>query len=144
MPTVKLTGTVLGNVINAQLFVEIGTYLPSTIFEIIGTATDDILTGAEEGDTIEGEGGNDQVFGGTGGDTVDGGEGDDLIFGGVGDDVMIGGMGVNISTAELALEACRLGGIGQTRDLAKYQAMIRAVEIGNGHRLGHRVPAVGR
>ena len=26
--------------------------------------------------------------------------------------IVIGGMGVDISTAELALEACRLGGIG--------------------------------
>ncbi len=30
--------------------------------------------------------------------------------------VMIGGMGVNISTAELALETCRLGGIGHISD----------------------------
>ncbi|MDP6673642.1 MAG: nitronate monooxygenase, partial [Gammaproteobacteria bacterium] len=30
--------------------------------------------------------------------------------------IMIGGMGVNISTAELALEACRLGGIGHISD----------------------------
>ncbi len=30
--------------------------------------------------------------------------------------IMIGGMGVDISTAELALEACRLGGIGHVSD----------------------------
>lgn len=30
--------------------------------------------------------------------------------------LMVGGMGVNISTAELALEACRLGGIGHISD----------------------------
>ena len=30
--------------------------------------------------------------------------------------IVIGGMGVNISTAELALEACRLGGIGHISD----------------------------
>ena len=30
--------------------------------------------------------------------------------------IMVGGMGVNISTAELALEACRLGGIGHISD----------------------------
>ncbi|MEI6117518.1 MAG: nitronate monooxygenase, partial [Burkholderiales bacterium] len=30
--------------------------------------------------------------------------------------IMIGGMGVNISTAELALEAARLGGIGHISD----------------------------
>ena len=30
--------------------------------------------------------------------------------------IMVGGMGVNISTAELALEACRLGGIGHVSD----------------------------
>ena len=30
--------------------------------------------------------------------------------------IIVGGMGVNISTAELALEACRLGGIGHISD----------------------------
>ncbi len=30
--------------------------------------------------------------------------------------IMVGGMGVNISTADLALEACRLGGIGHISD----------------------------
>ncbi len=30
--------------------------------------------------------------------------------------IMVGGMGVNISTAELALVACRLGGIGHISD----------------------------
>ena len=30
--------------------------------------------------------------------------------------IVIGGMGVDISTAELALEACRLGGIGHISD----------------------------
>ena len=30
--------------------------------------------------------------------------------------LVIGGMGVNISTAEVALEACRLGGIGHISD----------------------------
>ena len=30
--------------------------------------------------------------------------------------IMVGGMGVDISTAELALEACRLGGIGHISD----------------------------
>jgi nitronate monooxygenase len=30
--------------------------------------------------------------------------------------IVVGGMGVNISTAELALEACRLGGIGHISD----------------------------
>ena len=30
--------------------------------------------------------------------------------------IMIGGMGVDISTADLALEACRLGGIGHISD----------------------------
>ena len=36
--------------------------------------------------------------------------------------IMIGGMGVDISTADLALEACRLGGIGHISD-----AMINTV-----------------
>ena len=30
--------------------------------------------------------------------------------------IMIGGMGVDISTSELALEVCRLGGIGHISD----------------------------
>ena len=30
--------------------------------------------------------------------------------------ILVGGMGVDISTAELALEACRLGGIGHLSD----------------------------
>ncbi len=32
--------------------------------------------------------------------------------------IMIGGMGVDISTAELALEAARLGGVGHISDAA--------------------------
>jgi Ca2+-binding RTX toxin-like protein len=69
---------------------------------ILGTAGDDILSGAGGADviaglggndTISGLGGNDIICGGEGNDTLNGGNGNDQLFGGPGDDILNGGNG---------------------------------------------------
>ena len=50
--------------------------------------------------------------------------------------IMVGGMGVDISTAELALETARLGGIGHISD-----AMVTDVSDGAARRLKAPMPS---
>ena len=72
----------------------------SSIENIIGTDSDDILIGNSEVNIFDGGAGNDDITGGTGGDTLSGGSGDD-IFRGSGteftSDVIDGGSGDELS-----------------------------------------------
>lgn len=53
---------------------------------VIGSAFNDILTGADSDDILRGGAGNDVVTGGEGDDTLDGGDGNDQMAGGLGND----------------------------------------------------------
>ena len=61
------------------------------IENLIGSASDDTLTGNSARNTIDGSEGNDTLSGGGQIDTINGGDGDDIISGGQGIDVLDGG-----------------------------------------------------
>ena len=67
---------------------------------LVGSAHDDILSGAEGNDLLLGGQGNDSLDGREGEDLLDGKEGDDLLVGGLGLDVLIGGPGVDTVSYE--------------------------------------------
>ncbi|KIC47790.1 calcium-binding protein [Tateyamaria sp. ANG-S1] len=58
---------------------------------LIGTSTDDVLTGGEGDDNLSGLAGNDRLIGNEGHDTLNGGDGADTLNGGDGNDVIFGG-----------------------------------------------------
>ncbi len=60
---------------------------------VLGTAGNNHLTGAELADTLDGADGNDTLLGEAGGDQLNGRDGDDLIYGGDDNDVVTGGLG---------------------------------------------------
>lgn len=57
--------------------------------EILGTESNEVLTGGSGIDTIDGGGGNDIINSGAGDDIIDGGSGSDRLNGGSGSDTMI-------------------------------------------------------
>ena len=59
--------------------------------DIIGTDTDDTLSGTTGNDSLSGGAGNDQLLGDLGNDTVDGGTGADTLNGAAGTDRLLGG-----------------------------------------------------
>jgi len=61
--------------------------------DVIGTNTDDVLTGLSGSDWIEGLNGDDTIDGSSGQDYVDGGEGHDTLYGGAENDTLDGGAG---------------------------------------------------
>ena len=75
--------------------------------ELLGSNSDNVLTGDIGNDTLSGLGGDDTLSGLLGRDDILGGAGDDLIDGGAGDDTLKGGQGADTI----------LGGIG--RDLIR-------------------------
>ncbi|MEM6624138.1 MAG: DUF4114 domain-containing protein [Pseudomonadota bacterium] len=64
-----------------------------TITPIIGTSSDDVLSGSGRSEVISGRAGDDLVFGNSGSDEVHGGSGDDVLNGNTGADVLYGGGG---------------------------------------------------
>ena len=58
-----------------------------------GTAGPDIIVGSDSEDTLTGLGGDDRIFAENGNDIIDGGDGDDYIFADYGDDDITGGAG---------------------------------------------------
>lgn len=60
---------------------------------LVGTASNDLLTGGIGDDTISGLDGDDVINGGAGKDELAGGVGDDVVSGGAGNDNMGGGLG---------------------------------------------------
>lgn len=60
---------------------------------LAGTATGNVLRGAEGNDTLDGAAGNDRLGGLEGADLLIGGDGADTLNGGTGDDTMRGGAG---------------------------------------------------
>lgn len=61
-----------------------------------GSAADDVLTAANNGEAYAGLEGNDSILGGTGNDTLLGGAGNDTLNGGLGTDLLSGGVGNDI------------------------------------------------
>jgi len=61
--------------------------------DMVGTAGDDTLLGADMGDRIRGLEGDDRLDGGDGRDLLSGGPGADVLEGGPGGDVLLGGPG---------------------------------------------------
>jgi Ca2+-binding RTX toxin-like protein len=60
---------------------------------LVGGASNDILSGSNQPNTLDGGPGNDTESGGDGADAVDGGDGDDNLGGEDGDDTVSGGTG---------------------------------------------------
>jgi len=58
---------------------------------VLGTPSNDALTGGDQGDWILGQGGIDTLVGGAGADFLDAGTGNDVLWGGDGDDELTGG-----------------------------------------------------
>ncbi|HAG83459.1 MAG TPA: calcium-binding protein [Cyanobacteria bacterium UBA12227] len=81
------------------------TPLPTLGLNLIGTISNDILTGGDGNDTLDGReandtlsglNGNDILLGGSGNDILDGGNGDDQLDGGTGADRLLGSNGNDI------------------------------------------------
>ena len=64
--------------------------------EILGTESNEVLTGGSGIDTIDGGGGNDIINSGAGDDIIDGGSGSDRLNGGSGSDTMIYNLSDNL------------------------------------------------
>jgi Ca2+-binding RTX toxin-like protein len=75
----------------------------TTMERVVGTDSDDTLTGSASNDNLEGKGGNDTLSGGTGDDQVEGDDGDDTVNCGGGNDLAIGGAGTNTINADCEL-----------------------------------------
>ncbi len=71
-------------------------YVENEVRTIIGSESNDSLTGYEYGETLEGLAGDDYITGGAGDDVLDGGAGNDQLYGEEGDDVLDGGAGNDI------------------------------------------------
>jgi Ca2+-binding RTX toxin-like protein len=67
----------------------------SSIENLIGSGTMDLLTGDTGDNHISGGGGNDLIDGGGGNDSLDGGSGNDTLTGGLGADILTGGAGAD-------------------------------------------------
>lgn len=63
--------------------------------KIVGTASDDELTGGDGADVLIGDSGDDVLNGGGGADTILGNSGNDVIVGGTGQDALYGGQGMD-------------------------------------------------
>jgi Ca2+-binding RTX toxin-like protein len=69
-----------------------------SIEDLLGSSSDDILTGNDDSNYLYGAGGNDLVKGGGGADTLEGVGGNDTLKGGGGADTLIGGTGTNTAS----------------------------------------------
>ncbi|MBQ0785009.1 MAG: DUF4347 domain-containing protein, partial [Amphritea sp.] len=65
----------------------------SGVFEVVGSAKQDLLDVATGGTTLSGMGGNDYLIGDASADTLSGGKGNDIITGAGGVDALIGNQG---------------------------------------------------
>lgn len=61
--------------------------------DIIGTSSDETLSGTNKSDNLSGGAGDDILYGLNGNDILDGGEGDDYLDGGNGQDILFGNAG---------------------------------------------------
>lgn len=67
----------------------------TNIQSVVGTAFNDVLTGADAADTLSGGGGNDTLTGGNADDMLVGGDGNDQLAGGAGNDSLYAGAGTD-------------------------------------------------
>jgi len=65
----------------------------STLLNLTGNDSANIITGNNAANVISGAAGNDSLIGGAGSDTLNGGDGDDTLVGGTGVDSLTGGAG---------------------------------------------------
>jgi VCBS repeat-containing protein/ELWxxDGT repeat protein len=77
----------------------------TTVNNLTGTASNNIITGGNLDDTLSGGAGNDTLIGGAGNDTLIGGTGNDTLSGEAGNDNFSGGEGndtfkINVNTAQ--------------------------------------------
>ncbi|MCX7084823.1 MAG: cadherin-like domain-containing protein [Methylococcales bacterium] len=80
---ILLSGLTIADLTGTELSFENGSFL------ILGSNTDESLTGGMGDDLILGEGGNDTLSGGLGNDVLEGGRGNDTLDGGLGDNTYI-------------------------------------------------------
>lgn len=71
----------------------IGTFITSTVKNVIGSAQNDFIIGNDLINNLSGADGNDFLSGESGNDTLGGGGGKDTINGGLGRDILRGGLG---------------------------------------------------
>ncbi len=79
---------------------------------LIGSAYDDVLTGAVSNDTLIGGDGNDSISGGTGNDSIDGGSGNNAILDAFGNNVVTAGDGNNTIVAFSGNDSISVGNGG--------------------------------
>jgi len=84
-----VAGAVTVNLANGTATGADGSDTLSSIENVSGSNSDDLLTGDANDNLLEGLGGNDTLIGNGGNDTLDGGTGVDSMVGGTGDDVHI-------------------------------------------------------
>ncbi|MFT5068543.1 MAG: hypothetical protein ACI9S7_000552, partial [Candidatus Paceibacteria bacterium] len=73
--------------------VDLGTNTISSIENVIGTSSGDLIDGNGYDNIIDGAGGGDVIKGGRGNDELYGGAGEDMLYGGRGNDTLEGGQG---------------------------------------------------
>ena len=79
---------------------------------LTGTTGNDIIRGLGGNDTLSGELGDDVMFGGDGNDTLKGRDGNDTMYGGANDDYLEGGNGDDIFNGGLGIDTMK-GGSGR-------------------------------
>ncbi len=72
---------------SGNLVLNLLNYGGSRIEHVIGSASNDTITGNELANSLSGNGGNDTINGSDGNDTIDGGSGSDSLLGGNGNDL---------------------------------------------------------
>ena len=98
--------------------------------EIIGNASDNVLTSSNYDDTIRGEDGNDMLFGRDGADVLFGDEGHDTLYGGEGVDSLYGGNGDDVLIVQDSTDTDHFYG-GNGIDIADFSAVTGADMVFN-------------
>jgi Ca2+-binding RTX toxin-like protein len=89
--------------------VENATITSTLAVNVVGNASNNILTGNAAANTLTGNGGDDKLIGGAGNDTMIGGEGDDVYVVDVAGDVVTEAASAGLDRVETALPAYTLG-----------------------------------
>jgi Ca2+-binding RTX toxin-like protein len=93
-------GTTL-SVAGNDIFVNIGNVIGSTSNDqLTGNSQDNYISGGDGNDIINGQEGNDEILGGNGADVISAGDGNDVTYSSAGNDIIDGGQGIDTLSFE--------------------------------------------
>jgi Ca2+-binding RTX toxin-like protein len=126
--------TQVGRVFQVNHFTAFSGFVPDTDYAVVGSNTDDFISGRLRSDflRIDGGAGNDRIIGGSAGDVLAGGAGSDRVSGNAGDDTLYGGTGIDFLDGGTGNDTL-IGGSGNDRySIGVYQGADVIRDEGNG------------